>query len=408
MFWKIRKKLTFYYSLLLVLFLVSFSVISFTLFVAVNYYDKKETLHQIIEQAEHSKDQKDRLFIISDDDDDDLPNTFAFKKKYSDTFEDYFSPQEKFSFLHDDDIQIVAIDDDEHSEYFMMMQHDGFVAGSNITTQLNMLKMMLIIFATLTILFTIIAAWLGLIMSKKAMVPIATSMKRQREFVADASHELRTPLAIMHSSLEVINAEEKNVSPFTKQVMADMLDEVNRMTDLVSDLLTLARADSDALQLKKETFFLPPIIDSIARSCQLLANKKDISFHMSRPDDVFVYADTKRIQQLLYILLDNAIKYTPEHGEVKLDVKTNDKNIEIKVEDTGIGISKEDLSRIFDRFYRVDKARSRKLNGSGLGLSIAEWIIKAHDGTITVQSTEQKGTTFLITLPIVTKGDIKQ
>lgn len=114
MFWKIRKKLTFYYSLLLVLFLVSFSVISFTLFVTVNYYDKKETLHQIIEQAEHSKDQKDRLFIISDDDDDDLPNTFAFKKKYSDTFEDYFSPQEKFSFLHDDDIQIVAIDDDEH------------------------------------------------------------------------------------------------------------------------------------------------------------------------------------------------------------------------------------------------------------------------------------------------------
>ncbi|WP_062200227.1 sensor histidine kinase [Massilibacterium senegalense] len=404
MFWKIRKKLTFYYTFLLVLFLIAFSVISFLLLTAVNYYDKKEALSQLLEQAEHEKQSVPSLFIIrgEEDEEDELPSSFVVSEANYRQLQEDFQIHKTISFQHEDEMQLVKAYEEDEKVAFLLMKHHDHIAGVDVSAQLTMGKMLAIIFAGLTIIFSALAAILGLWMSKKAMVPIATSFQRQREFVADASHELRTPLAILHSSLEVLEAEEE-LSLFSKQIVDDMKDETKRMTALVGDLLTLARADSDAIQLEKQTFSLPPVVDAMTRSFQRLADKKEISFLVTRPDDVVVYADEKRIQQLFYILLDNAMKYTPTKGTVYVQVNVQNDKLIIEITDSGIGISKQEISRIFDRFYRVDKARSRKLGGSGLGLSIAQWIVDAHHGTITVQSVEQQGTTFHLTLPIVTK-----
>lgn len=407
MFWKIRKKLTFYYTFLLVLFLIAFSVISFLLLTVVTYDDKKDALYQLLEQAEHEKKSVPSLFIIRDEEDeedeeDELPSSFVVSKADYRQLQEDFRIQKMMSFQQEDEMQLVKAYEEDEKVAFLLMKHHDHIAGVDVSAQLTMGKMLAIIFAGLTVIFSALAAIIGLWMSKKAMVPIATSFQRQREFVADASHELRTPLAILHSSLEVLEAEEE-LSPFSEQIVDDMKDETKRMTALVGDLLTLARADSDAIQLEKQTFSLPPVVDAMARSFQRLADKKEISFHVARPDDVVVYADEKRIQQLFYILLDNAMKYTPKKGSVHVQVHVQHDKLIMDITDSGIGISKQDISRIFDRFYRVDKARSRKLGGSGLGLSIAQWIVDAHHGTITVQSVEQQGTTFHITLPIVTK-----
>nr|WP_243237189.1 ATP-binding protein [Heliobacterium chlorum] len=237
------------------------------------------------------------------------------------------------------------------------------------------------------------------------MVPIVQSFTRQREFVADASHELRTPLSVLHSSIEVIEADDRrNLSEFSQQVLSDMKDEVRRMTRLVGDLLTLARADSGNLELLRETFDLRSLIDQILRTFQHQATSKGVALEAEGLPTIPIWGDRERIAQLLFILVDNAVKYTPIGGKITLSLavakQTKGQQVRVIVQDSGIGIPLNDQPRIFDRFYRVDKGRSRQMGGTGLGLSIARWIVEAHGGTIQVESTPGRGSTFSVSLPL--------
>ncbi|MED1854675.1 ATP-binding protein [Brevibacillus borstelensis] len=239
------------------------------------------------------------------------------------------------------------------------------------------------------------------------MIPIRQSFQRQKEFVADASHELRTPLSILNSSLDVFEMEDgEHLSDFSKTVLVNMKDEVKRMAKMVSDLLTLARSETDRPALTVERFDLVPTIEQLVSSTGPLAQSKNISLHHHMPSILIVYGDHERIKQLLYILVDNAIKYTPPGGEVHLTVSVEAREkqtmILIKVRDTGVGIAPEDAERIFDRFYRVEKNRSRKMGGTGLGLAIAKWIVEIHQGNIHVSSVPGQGSTFTVALPIST------
>jgi signal transduction histidine kinase len=184
-----------------------------------------------------------------------------------------------------------------------------------------------------------------------------------------------------------------------------MKDEVRRMTRLVGDLLTLARSDSESPQLQYEGFDLIPPVEQLVRSTKTLAQAKEIELHLSTPRTIMVPGDQERVKQLLYILLDNAIKYTPNKGEVRLtlfvELQGKQPSLCIMVQDTGIGIPIEEQNHIFDRFYRVDKVRSRQIGGHGLGLAIAKWIVEAHQGTIQVSSTPGKGSTFTVRIPIM-------
>ncbi len=272
--------------------------------------------------------------------------------------------------------------------------------GKDISFAYQIFTWVLVILVVLGIVFFGVAIWVSYKMSSKAMVPITRAFTRQREFVADASHELRTPLAVMLSS---IDAMEMTIEPkreeFAGKLLTNMKQEVKRMTNLVSDLLTLARSDSNTMELRTETFDFRPLAEKALESVNSLAKEKQISTSLDSPAVLLSIGDPERLTQLLYILLDNAIKYTPNGGEVKLLLSKEGRDLCMAVQDTGIGINKEDFNRIFERFYRLDKSRSRQMGGHGLGLSIAKWIVETHKGEIQVESTPGKGSTFYVSIP---------
>lgn len=291
-------------------------------------------------------------------------------------------------------------------------EHGSYIGtiyvGTNISEETEVIQTLLIILIILSIIFIAASALLGYWMAGRAMVPISNAFKRQKEFTADASHELRTPLSILQSSLEVIEAEDKeNLSSFSVTVLDDLKDEVKRMTHLVNDLLFLARSDLGKEQINKDWFSLSDVLGKLQRKFQYEAEKVDVHLSAELEREVRAYGDVEKITQLLFILVDNAIKYNVPGGTVQVSAVKDNNQIRIDVADTGVGIPKEHQKRIFDRFYRVDQARSREKGSSGIGLSIADWIVQVHKGKLEVKSGEEgKGTTFSIFLPLPKEKEI--
>lgn len=242
----------------------------------------------------------------------------------------------------------------------------------------------------------------GSFLAGRALIPIAEAFRKQREFVADASHELRTPLAILRASAELLEQEVKNtpVEAGTRELVDNLLSEGERMNRLVGDLLTLARADSGNVDLDLAKVDLVGVAERALQKTGVLAQKKGIVVRADLPPDLTIKGDAGRLEQLLLILLDNAVKYTDPGGRITLSARRNKNRAEVAVTDTGAGIPRQALPHVFDRFYRVDKARSRDQGGTGLGLAIARWIAEAHGGTIQVQSTPGKGSTFTVAIPL--------
>lgn len=239
----------------------------------------------------------------------------------------------------------------------------------------------------------------SLFLAGRALIPIKKSWDRQKSFVADASHELRSPLAVIETNLELVLGNGEETVESQKKWLGNILTENRRMSKLVSDLLFLARADSNQQMFEKRFFPLEDVLMEAVLSLQPLASKKSIVLEADIKPACEFFGDEARIKQLIVILVDNAIKYTQQNGLVQVSLNLHESQIEIIVADNGEGIAKEHLDKIFERFYRVDKARSRESGGTGLGLSIADWIVKGHHGTITVASTPGKGTTFKVSLP---------
>ena len=222
---------------------------------------------------------------------------------------------------------------------------------------------------------------------------------KQKQFAADASHELRTPLAVVMASADLLLADPSIQNPFLRQVIEDLKSEVKKMTNLVSDLLMVARSDNNALKVKIQRLDLTEILKQVIRTMTPIAEKKNIRLTGENFRKAMINADEQRIKQLSIILVDNAIKYTPEGGAVLIRLEQVDNTrVTFSVIDNGIGIAPEDLDKVFERFYRVDKARSREMGGNGLGLSIAVEIVKMHDGKISVASQFGEGTKFTVEL----------
>lgn len=235
-------------------------------------------------------------------------------------------------------------------------------------------------------------------MADKAMVPVVKSFKQQKQFVSNASHELRTPLSIIMSGMTVLHSDEDNkLSPFSEGIIEDMSDESRRMKKLIDDLLMSARSDNNTLKINPESFALQPLLKGLYSRFSLLADKKGLTLTMPDIPDTTVYADKNHLQQILIILLDNAMKYTAAGGNVALAVSASAHKVNIAVKDNGMGIAAEDLPHIFERFYRADK--SRKTGGSGLGLSIAKMLAEKNGGALTAASQLGRGSCFTLTLP---------
>jgi len=228
------------------------------------------------------------------------------------------------------------------------------------------------------------------------------AFRRERQFTADASHELRTPLSVIASQVDVTLERPRSGREY-QEALRVVRHEAERMRGLVSDLLTLARADSGRAGLERERLALDKLAEAVTFQLQGLADARRVRLGLGRVEPTVVLGDESRLMQLLFNLIDNAIKYTPPGGEVTVSVESRDGGGAVAVADTGIGIPPEHLPHLFERFYRVDKARTRWEGGTGLGLAICDWIARAHDGRIEVNSKPGAGSTFTVYLPFTSR-----
>jgi len=225
------------------------------------------------------------------------------------------------------------------------------------------------------------------------------AFRRQRQFTADASHELRTPLTVIKGQTEVALQRDRDVESY-KQVLQSVTSQVDRMIRMSASLLTLARADAGQIPMATEPTDIGRIVGDAADQMRVAADARQIELQVTPGPAVRTLADGDLLLQLMLNLLDNAVKYTPPYGLVRIDWSEADRHVQIRVSDTGPGIASEHLPRIFDRFYRADEARSHPNGGAGLGLSISRWIAEAHGGAIAVESAPGNGTTFTVHLPV--------
>ena len=238
-------------------------------------------------------------------------------------------------------------------------------------------------------------------MADKAMVPIQQGFERQKDFAANASHELRTPLSVITAAVETIERNKNNVlTEFSQSVLADLKEEIRYMSKITEDLLTLARLDKDNWLVEKDRVDVRSLLQRVVQVFQPAAQEKSIVLEILLKSEFAVWGNENQLLQVVRILTDNAIKYTEPGKRVSLTaVMAADNRIRICVEDTGCGLEPAACRQIFERFYRVDKARSRSSGGTGLGLAIARELVQANNGTIEVESALGRGSRFSIILP---------
>jgi signal transduction histidine kinase len=275
------------------------------------------------------------------------------------------------------------------------------VVGQSLEPEQSAMRWLLLVLVGgggIGFLLSLAAAWF---LSGRALVPIQQAFQRQQEFVADASHELRTPLTVLRSATDLLNQHRDEPLERNGELFDDVRAEIVRMERLAQDLLTLARSDAGGLELMTAPVAMADVAAEVVRRTTPLAHSQGVQLTLNVAQPSMVDADPDRLQQVLLILIDNALKHTPEGGRVDVRVRRHGQSAQVEVADTGAGISPEHLPRIFDRFYRADKARARAQGGTGLGLAIAKMLVEAHGGQLQLNSTVGVGTQVTVSLPLV-------
>lgn len=236
----------------------------------------------------------------------------------------------------------------------------------------------------------------------KMMDDIESSYEKQKQFVSDASHELRTPIAVIKGYANMLSRWGKTDEEILEESITAIKDEADGMQSLVESLLFIARSDKDTLKMEKEDFDISELVEEIARQTKLIDKNHRIEENIQY--GCMVYGSAEKLKQAIRVFVDNSIRYTPDGGKIGISLKSTSKDVIISVSDTGIGMSNEDISHIFERFYRADKSRTRldeekKTSGTGLGLAIAKIIVDSHEGRIHVESELDIGTCFTIIIP---------
>jgi len=227
------------------------------------------------------------------------------------------------------------------------------------------------------------------------------SFNRVREFTLHASHELKTPLTILCGEVETALRDE-SLSPLERERLISQLDELQRLARIVDGLTLLAKADAGQVALQLEPVRLDELVRDNFADAQILAEPQGVQVELPACEEIVIHGDRHRLRQLLLNLTDNAVKYNQPQGRVTMNLRQTNGAAEFTIANTGPGVPPESLPRIFDRFYRGDAAHSPMVDGCGLGLSIAKWIVSAHQGTITIESTPGQLTTVTVRLPLTT------
>jgi signal transduction histidine kinase len=292
-------------------------------------------------------------------------------------------------------VYTVVVSDPNSNEILGVIQ-----IGESIQVQQNVLSLLLMLLLSIGALALLGAGAGGLFLANRALVPARLAWTRQQRFIADASHELRTPLTLMRADAEVLLRGRAQQTAEDAALLEDIVSEVNHMTHLVNNMLTLARLDTHTTHQEHEVVDLAEVARTGARRIQALAEQTGITIQVEANERAMVIGDPTMLEQATLALLDNAIKYNRRGGHITVRTTLKNDRVLLEVSDTGIGISAEHLSRLGERFYRVDKARSRQAGGTGLGLSIVQSIASAHDGTLTLSSVPEQSTTATLTLPL--------
>ena len=224
--------------------------------------------------------------------------------------------------------------------------------------------------------------------------------KSRNQFVSNASHELKTPLTTIKILLENVIYQPEMPKDMQTEFLDDINKEIDRLNLIISDLLTLVSADANTTKLQIEEISFSALVLDTIKKLELVAEQKQQDICVQIQEDCEIQADSPKLIQVVYNLLDNAIKYSPENSKIEVKLIKVGQSVVFSVSDSGTGIPKDEQLHIFDRFYRVDKARSRNTGGTGLGLSIVRQIVRLHQGEVTVESEEGKGSIFTVTLPI--------
>ncbi len=289
----------------------------------------------------------------------------------------------------------VAFQDPTNSTRTLILQ-----VGESVQAQTTTLQTLLTLIITLGCLLLLGAGLGGLFLASRALEPAHRAFQRQQRFIADASHELRTPLTLMRADAEVLLLGRRNLSNEDADLLENIITETEHMATLVSSMLTLARLDSTEQHSEQEIIDLNEIAQGGIRRITAFANKVGITVTQEQSAESYIIGDSALLEQAVMIVLDNAVKYNQPGGSVFVSTTIREKQACITIRDTGIGISAEHLPYLGERFYRVDKARSRAAGGNGLGLSIARNIVAVHGGTLTLSSEPEQGTITTICLPL--------
>ena len=253
------------------------------------------------------------------------------------------------------------------------------------------------VFGAAAMVALVLVALGGSILVGKSAAPVERTMEQMRQFMADAAHELRTPITVLRSRAEIALQQPRDRESYVSTLQGVESESI-RLGRIVDDLLILARADAGDRPVERKTFLLDETALDAAAAASSVAQSRQVSVSIGNLDRALIEGDSTLVRQLVMILLDNAIKFTPPGGEVRLGVAASDGRVTLLVEDSGIGITPEQLPHVFDRFYRGDPARGRS-EGAGLGLSIARWIADAHRAEIEIVSTGGRGTRVEVRFP---------
>ena len=285
----------------------------------------------------------------------------------------------------------------------------GYIRVSHVTevldVQLARLRWGLIMGGVVAVSLT---TWGATCLTNKSLEPIGESFERLKQFTADASHELRSPLTVIKSSISVLQSHPERIDPADKNKVDAIADASYRMTHLVEDLLLLARLDGSVALMSLEKIPLPldEILEDTIEFARTEAEQKEIELNFNLDSDIWVVGDGQQLQRVFSNLIDNAVQYTPKGGKVTVSLFADNETAIITVEDTGIGIAPEELTQIFERLWRSERAKIERREGTGLGMAIAQTLVQVHGGKIDVTSKVGVGSCFWVKLPILTSGGV--
>lgn len=291
-------------------------------------------------------------------------------------------------------VNSLQIKDSESGEKSLLQNYPNGSEEGRIKEMQDNLANILLISDAIILILTLIVAYIS---SKRTLAPLEESYKRQTRFVADAAHELRTPLAVIKAGSEVILRNSRTTDEYEKFIK-ESLEEVERLTKLSNDLLFLAHNNNKKVNLTSKVS-LSLICKKQIETMRVYASTKNITIKDFVEDDLVILGNREDLVRLVINLLKNAIDYNKKEGEVKVTLRKRNDKIALSIEDNGIGIKKEDLAQIFERFYKADNSRTQNSSSTGLGLSIVKEISDEHKGIIEVYSNIDKGTTFIVIFP---------